>query len=1063
MTNTNTAAALAAVNQHAHREASRQCLSTDDATISRLKLEEGLRKDFADPNNGNVRRSGRIITNYLSMNPPQRLFVYQLEMIRTVQNGQTVLVRKRVDQMKIMDIVEQNVAQLRPMNGSVSWATDGDLIWSTLDLFNVQALQPQPVARITNPAVNLTYRNECGTQLTIQEVNIYFHRLIAIAGQSVTQLFHDPTAQTIQSSTPDILVRGLNAFLTKHARAAPANTFTNSKKGYQPRLTPAQTQPHWDPQLSANNAGGDLILAREGLFVSTRPGIDRLLININTICSPFLGQQNLQTFIDSTSLSAMQLSPVMKGVRVRITFPIHGGWNPDLKRYRFIKKIAAVMSCHNDQHGAPVPVRTCFTNNSGAHRIIRPSNAPAVTPGSWFVEVVTNMRPGANAPPSEFYPAGVLEIAPHQPYHGPLEGNEISSMVNFARTHPQASYSKIMNAGLGMFGLLPPGQNGLANFGNMIAGQQMLEIPGHWLRAPTIRYGGANPNQYVSRPPNDAQWNLVGVRFVQRNVRVHELRFVDVRPGNSGGSEGSSSQSINSKRQYIARALQTHGLLANVQQPWLVNDPKNIDLTSPTATQAFENSIWEKLHDNYPSRPRQSPVLVAISRRSIPMYSYLKRVADLRLGLNTIVINHQGSRFDDQKGSNIALKYNLKLGQTNHFLDNNSLRAIRSSGQRCDTIVIGADVTHPGKAAIHGTPSIAAVVGSIDDVFMRFPGSMRLQRSRKEYIVELGDMVKERLIDWAEKHGDRLPTNMLFYRDGVSESMYAKLRSYELPQIQQAFNWAQEFLNFKAVGGGHGAHLGGNNSPHDPWPQVANPEPPGRDERAEGVDDLFTDRTGLNTQFRLTYVVVGKRHNTRFYPRDAQNREEAIGNNNGNVRPGLLVDQVITHPFTFDFFLQSHKPITGTGRSAHYIVMQNNMNLSAAQLHSVVRIGLLTFADHFADLVTQTHDLCYAYARATKGVSYCAPAYYADRLCDRGRCYLNHFLSNTFPERLVPARNSQTQTSFQYLDHVKDWLRGHIYYRPQVHTSPGQPPPRKYGFVRRNPWHPNLDDIMFYL
>ena len=36
---------------------------------------------------------------------------------------------------------------------------------------------------------------------------------------------------------------------------------------------------------------------------------------------------------------------------------------------------------------------------------------------------------------------------------------------------------------------------------------------------------------------------------------------------------------------------------------------------------------------------------------------------------------------------------------------------------------------------------------------------------------------------------------------------------------------------------------------------------------------------------------------------------------------------------------------------------------------------------------TLTHNLCYTFARATRAVSVCPPAYYADLLCERGRCY----------------------------------------------------------------------------
>lgn len=121
------------------------------------------------------------------------------------------------------------------------------------------------------------------------------------------------------------------------------------------------------------------------------------------------------------------------------------------------------------------------------------------------------------------------------------------------------------------------------------------------------------------------------------------------------------------------------------------------------------------------------------------------------------------------------------------------------------------------------------------------------------------------------------------------------------------------------------------------------------------------------------------------------------------------------------------------------------------------------------DLPSQTHDFCYTYARATKGVSYCAPAYYADRLCDRGRCYLHHLLSDTLTlppgQQFYPNRgNPATQTGLQYFDVIKDFVRDHGYYRKVVRTTPAsQQPPRKYGFTRRNPWHENLDNIMFYL
>lgn len=44
------------------------------------------------------------------------------------------------------------------------------------------------------------------------------------------------------------------------------------------------------------------------------------------------------------------------------------------------------------------------------------------------------------------------------------------------------------------------------------------------------------------------------------------------------------------------------------------------------------------------------------------------------------------------------------------------------------TMMVGIDVTHPTPGTRFGTPSIAAVVASVDDDFVQFPASMRIQR-----------------------------------------------------------------------------------------------------------------------------------------------------------------------------------------------------------------------------------------------------------------------------------------------------------------------------------------------
>ena len=48
------------------------------------------------------------------------------------------------------------------------------------------------------------------------------------------------------------------------------------------------------------------------------------------------------------------------------------------------------------------------------------------------------------------------------------------------------------------------------------------------------------------------------------------------------------------------------------------------------------------------------------------------------------------------------------------------------------TMLVGIDVTHPGPGSVRGTPSIAAVVASVDGNYAQFPASMEIQESKKE-------------------------------------------------------------------------------------------------------------------------------------------------------------------------------------------------------------------------------------------------------------------------------------------------------------------------------------------
>jgi hypothetical protein len=153
-----------------------------------------------------------------------------------------------------------------------------------------------------------------------------------------------------------------------------------------------------------------------------------------------------------------------------------------------------------------------------------------------------------------------------------------------------------------------------------------------------------------------------------------------------------------------------------------------------------------------------------------------------------------------------------------------------------------------------------------------------------QIITSLEELLLPTLREWWGLHR-KWPRNVLYYRDGVSTSQYDEVIEKELPGISAAFNKLAEEL---------------------------------KQERAP--------------DFKLTAVIVTKRHSTRFFPTKQQDAMPG----NENTLPGTLVDSIVTHPYYTDFYLQSHNGIKGTARPAHYFVLKNEMAMTMQQLQDLV-------------------------------------------------------------------------------------------------------------------------------
>ncbi|XP_052873404.1 protein argonaute-2 [Anopheles cruzii] len=309
----------------------------------------------------------------------------------------------------------------------------------------------------------------------------------------------------------------------------------------------------------------------------------------------------------------------------------------------------------------------------------------------------------------------------------------------------------------------------------------------------------------------------------------------------------------------------------------------------------------------------QPAITIVIIPSRGDVYAKVKQKAELaseRIGLLTQCIKDQTVKYKRTDGStinNILLKINAKTNGSNHRLTPETQPPL-AKGR---VMYIGADVTHPTGDDI---PSVVGVTSVYDLHGFRYNCSVRLQGPRDEMIRDLENIV-HRHVQLYQKYNGNLPERIMYYRDGVSDGQFAEILTIEMQAIHAAL-----------------ARIG------------ANFKPP------------------------VTFIVVQKRHHTRFFP---------VGNcptegKNGNVPPGTVVDRDITAPNRFEFYLVSHAAVQGVAKPTKYVVLYDDSKCDPDQLQAM------------------TLNLCYMFARCNRAVSYPAPTYYAHHAAFRGRVYLKN-------------------------------------------------------------------------
>ncbi|KAL9031872.1 MAG: hypothetical protein Q9196_000127 [Gyalolechia fulgens] len=672
---------------------------------------------------------------------------------------------------------------------------------------------------------------------------------------------------------------------------------------------------------------GSGLIALKGFYTSVRTSTSRLLVNVNVANAAFYPNANLLGLMrlhtpnranDSRSglegfISRLKVSHAY--IRAKKDDP-----NSSLKRVKTVQGFS-----HPTAKQDPPPLANAkqitfqcteiqATGNISVEQYFKKKyNIQLKQPLEPVINVGTREKPS-------WIPPELLTVEPGQQYRRKLDGQQTDRMLGFAVRKPAENARRIVEQGAPMMGLSETSQNLLA-FGVKVI-PRMITVRARILPSVPLQYKLANRPK--SFPTSNGGWDIRGRHFSEsKQLRSWTfVKFVDnvVSREDVEGFRGIIRNSgMNSDE-----PTPPNGIL----QP-LRGGRDNEDSDEKVIESVIVKAAGMGL----------KVLLVILPDKSAFIYSRVKYWAEVKNGIHTICsvgdyLHEKGAQY----WANIGHKFNLKLGGINQMLPSEKLGILAEK-----TMLAGMDVTHPSPGSIEGAPSIAGVVASIDGRYGQWPGTIRAQDSKMEMFKYLVEMFGERLDLWRKHNQGGLPTRIVIYRDGVSESQYRTLLQDELPQIQKAC----------------GARYPGGKLP------------------------------------KISIVVCGKRHHTRFFP---TKDEDADYKKNMNPPNGTVVDRGVTMERGWDFFLQAHHCLQGTAKPTHYVVIYDKNDMDADKMEAL------------------THNLCYMFGRATKAVSLCPPAYYADLICERGRAYLY---------KEYNGRDGQSVTSESKFDwKASPWLQG---------------------------------------
>ncbi|CAI5450243.1 unnamed protein product [Caenorhabditis angaria] len=360
----------------------------------------------------------------------------------------------------------------------------------------------------------------------------------------------------------------------------------------------------------------------------------------------------------------------------------------------------------------------------------------------------------------------------------------------------------------------------------------------------------------------------------------------------------------------------------------------------------FQTAVQKTIHefDKLPDKSEKRLFFLIFHKHSYGAYGRIKYILDRELGQANQVIDVSTVRkalleASDSKTIfyNIALQINAKLGGVNQeigFSEDCEMSAEEKEKREMEPLImyVGIDVTHPTEGS--GIDfSIAGIVASMNRGATRYSEAIVAQMEKNPHLRkaekgqpnqkqsrEITDILEGKFVTllgrFAENNRNRLPDKIVILRDGVSDSQMLETAHFELKSMQ---NEVKMFMRSREI------------SENQKEPEY-------------------------------TYIVVQKRHKTRFYRVSEKENTGLV-----NPKSGTVADKTVVSPYKFDFWLISQHGELATSRPVHYTVLYDNSGMTQDQVYKMC------------------YELSFLSARCRKPISIPTPIHYAHLACEKAK------------------------------------------------------------------------------